>query len=76
MDYTQQSNELIQKLKTADMSQAETLLLILIMNIPMPVEWRMNVFMFLTNPHIPFISNIQIPHLSDFQFGLLALFLR
>ncbi len=75
MTYTDQTHELIVKLQTHDMSQAQTLLLIVIMSLPMPVEWRINLYLFLTHPHLPFISSLHInfPHLSSFQYGLLML---
>ncbi len=74
MDYTQSAIELLRRLHTHDMSQIETILLILIVNLPLPVEWRINIFMFLTNPHLP-VLHIPFPHLSQFQFGLLGLVL-
>ncbi|MDO8618891.1 MAG: type IV secretion system DNA-binding domain-containing protein [Candidatus Daviesbacteria bacterium] len=64
---SQQTNELIQKLKTADMSQGETMLLIVIMSLPLPVEWRIAIYQFLAFSHLP---SIPIPHLSPLQLFL------
>ncbi len=74
MDYTQASNELIQKLKDNDLSQFESFLLIILASLPLPYEWRESLIVFFLNPHSIF-SGIQIPHLTPLQFGILGLLL-